>query len=145
MIRPTIIALLAAPAFAGNADTWGSSRAALQLCHEADACLTVINQLSAAPDVVDTVLTLDGLQVRLHVVMGIGETPDRVQVIAPPGWLVDPLQADMPEGGMMVFRLYAPQVSDASPAHSSRAEPATAASVAVALSLQALTRGAYGA
>ena len=112
MIRPAILlAIIAAPAIAGPSDHWGTSTAALQPCHEADACVTVINQLSGAPDVVNTMLTLDGLQVGVHVTMGPGKAPDHVQIIAPAGWLVDPLEADVPEGAIQVFRLFAPMVS----------------------------------
>lgn len=111
MIRAAALCLAASPAMSGPIDHWGTSTAALQPCAEADACLTVINQLSGSPDVVDTILTYDGLQVGVHVVMGPGDVPDHVQVIAPRGWLVDPVDADIPEGGFQVFRLFAPQLS----------------------------------
>lgn len=111
MIR-TLAALLltAAPALAEPSARWGASSATLQRCHAADACVTVINRLSAAPDIASAVLDLDGLTVEVIAVMGAGTDPDRVTITPPVGWLVMPPWADVAEDAAVVFQLFAPMV-----------------------------------
>lgn len=104
----TIVATCAA--LAEPTARWGASTATLEPCHAADACVTVINQLSAAPDIVAVALDADGLMVEVYVVMGAGQDPDRVQVVPPLGWIVFPGWADIPEGQALTFRLFAPMV-----------------------------------
>jgi hypothetical protein len=105
-----ILATIAAPCFADPSAHWGASSATLAPCHAADACVTVINRLSAAPDIAAVVIDLDGLAVEVIAVMGAGTEPDRVQIRPPVGWLVMPGWADVPEDGAVVFQLFAPMV-----------------------------------
>lgn len=90
---------------------WGTSTATLGPCHDADACVTVINQLSASPDVVDAVLLVDGLMVVVHVEMGAGKEPDTVTIIAPRGCRVEPPMATIEEGRSERFRIFFPLIS----------------------------------
>ena len=111
MIRIIPLILIAAPVFAGETDHWRDSTATLGQCPAADACVTVLNMLTGSPDVVSTTLTMDGLQVEITAVMGAGDLPDHIWVVAPAGWRVDPSDADIPEGGSGVFLLFAPMMS----------------------------------
>jgi len=110
MLKLLAAILLALPAHAGPVASWGASTAVLAPCRDADACVVVINQLSAAPDVVDAVLTLDGLDVQVHVVMGAGNAPDVVTIIAPLGYRVEPPTATIDEGGSVRFRVFFPMM-----------------------------------
>lgn len=102
--------LTAAPVFAEPSAHWGASSATLSRCHEADACVTVINRLSASPDIAAATLDLDGLSVEVIAVMGAGAEPDRITITPPRGWLVMPPWADVAEDGAVVFTLFAPMV-----------------------------------
>lgn len=104
------LCLMASAAQADPMTNWGLSTAVLSACPEADACLSVTNELSASPDVVDAALTLDGLTVALHVVMGIGERPDTVTVTVPIYFRVEPETATIAEGEILVFRIFAPLI-----------------------------------
>jgi hypothetical protein len=88
--------------------SWGASNATLHACPDADACVTVRNELSKSPDHVDAVLELDGLQIVVQVVMGAGNAPDVVTVIAPMGYRVEPPTATIDEGAMVRFRVFYP-------------------------------------
>jgi len=102
------LTLVASSAFAGPVLQWGGSSAVLAPCSEADACVTVINRLTGSPDEIFGNIGVDGLTVQVHVLNGPGLTPDRVQIIAPVGWLVMPPIADIPEDAALVFKLFAP-------------------------------------
>ena len=105
-----LLAFLALPAMADPVITWGGSSAALGACAEADACVTVINRLTASPALFAGELSAGGLRVEVEVVMGDGKEPDFVRVTPPRGWIVLPPTADVPEDGVAVFRLFAPEI-----------------------------------
>lgn len=105
------LALCAAPAFADPMLTWGSSSATLGPCRDADACVAVVNMLSASPNQVSGALALGGLVVGVHVIMGVGKDPDLVTVIAPPGYRVEPSSLSIEEGHSAVFRIWFPVMS----------------------------------
>lgn len=104
------LVLTASPALAEPVAFWGASSARLEPCHAADACVTVINRLSASPDLVAVILDRDGLAVEVIAVMGAGAEPDRVTITPPVGWLVMPPWADVAEDAAVVFQLFAPMV-----------------------------------
>lgn len=105
-----LLALLATSAAADPRAMWGASTATLSGCAEADACVVVINRLSAAPDAVSVILSDGGLQVEVDAIMGAGTDPDHVRVLAPRGFLVMPPEADIPEDGVQVFKIFFPLV-----------------------------------
>lgn len=110
MMKCLAALLLALPAHAGPVASWGTSSAVLTRCDVADACVTVRNELSSAPDVVDAVLDLDGLTVAVRIEMGPGDAPDVVTVTVPLGFRVEPQTATVPEGAMVRFRVYFPMM-----------------------------------
>ena len=102
--------LLASAAQAGPVATWGTSSATLGRCRDADACVAVVNMLSAAPDIVDRALELDGLVVLIHVDMGAGDKPDTATLILPSGFWSEPSTVTIEEGHSAVFRIFFPLV-----------------------------------
>ena len=102
---------LALAALADPTINWGASTATLSPCHAADLCVTVINRLSVSPSLVSQVLVLDGIEVKVDGLMGIGPQPDWVHITPPPGWIAEPPSAEIAEDSLQVFRLFAPQVS----------------------------------
>ena len=90
--------------------TWGTSSATLGRCRDADACVAVVNMLSAAPDIVDRAMELDGLVVLIHVDMGAGVAPDTATLILPDGFWSDPAAVTIEEGHSAVFRIFFPLV-----------------------------------
>ena len=102
--------LLASAAHADPRVTWGTSSATLSRCRDADACVAVVNMLSAAPDIVDRALELDGLVVLIHVDMGDGDKPDTATLILPAGFWSEPKTVTIDEGHSAVFRIFFPLV-----------------------------------
>ena len=102
--------LLASAAQANPKATWGTSSATLSRCRDADACVAVVNMLSAAPDIVDRALDLDGLVVLIHVDMGAGDKPDTATLILPAGFWSEPETVTIDEGHSAVFRIFFPLV-----------------------------------
>lgn len=103
--------LMSAAAQADPQAIWGASSATLSGCRTADACVTVINMLSASPDVVDVALEQGGLLVGVRVVMGPGDRPDVFTVTVPRGFRVEPSTVTVEEGRSAVFRIYFPAMS----------------------------------
>lgn len=104
------LCLMTATAYADPQVNWGTSTATLGPCHDADACVDVVNMLTSSPDVVDAMLDLDGLAVAVHVVMGAGEHPDTVTIIVPRGYRVEPPRAIIEEGHSERFKIFAPLI-----------------------------------
>ena len=109
MLRYTIPAiLLASGAVADPVLRWGASSATLMPCHEADACVVVLNRLSASPALLYGTLSEGGLAIGVEGVMGDGEEPDLIKIVPCLGCRVEPPQADIPEDGMQVFCIFFP-------------------------------------
>ena len=66
--------------------------------------------LSAAPDIVDRAMELDGLVVLIHVDMGAGDKPDTATLILPDGLWSDPASLTIEEGHSAVFRIFFPLI-----------------------------------
>lgn len=109
MLRYTIPAiLLASASVADPVLRWGASSATLMPCHEADACVVVLNRLSASPALLYGVVSEGGLVIGIEGVMGVGEEPDFIRIEPCLGCRVEPPSADIPEDGMQVFRIFFP-------------------------------------
>lgn len=103
--------ILGAPAKADPVMTWGASSAILTPCRDADACVAVVNVLSASPTEVAGTVDLGGLVIDVHVVMGIGKKPDLATITAPSGYRVEPSSVLIEEGQSAVFRIWFPVMS----------------------------------
>ena len=109
MLRYAILAVvLASAAVADPVLHWGASSASLVPCHEADACVIVINRLSASPALVYGTLSDEAVVIGIEGVMGRGAEPDFIKIEPCLGCRVEPPQADIPEDGAQVFRIYFP-------------------------------------
>ena len=110
MMRALALCFMATAAQAEPQVTWGTSSATLSRCQDADACVAVVNMLSASPDVVDEAMELDGLVIGIHVEMGVGKTPDTATLILPAGFWSEPASLTIEEGHSAVFRIFFPLI-----------------------------------
>ena len=101
-----VFCVILSPAQAGPVAVWGTSSATLGRCRDADACVAVVNMLSAAPETVDMALEMDGLVVFIHVEMGAGVAPDTATLILPDGLWAEPASLTIEEGHSAVFRIF---------------------------------------
>ena len=116
MIRALALsAILATPAFAADRAAWGTSpdpdRNTSATLAPADgpamATVTIRNQLTAGHGATTSaILELPGMQVRVTVQHGAGDTPDRLTVEVPDGLIAVPPQIDVQEGESGVVSIY---------------------------------------
>lgn len=103
-------AFLALPASAETTHGWagGYSHITIRPTTAPGAVAEVIfaNRTVHSDDDLTFSLTLDGLTVDVHALVGRGLTPDRITVEAPPGFIAVPPELDVAEDDVGVILLY---------------------------------------